>query len=192
MASVFSRPAVCRLLLLAALTVPGCSVPPDAMAPIPDSNTTVYHLGPGDEVRMIAAGEEVLSGQFHVGADGMVDVPLLGPVKAAGLSTTELAAVVAHDLRTTQNYRDPRVAVEVVAYRPMAILGEVNRPGQYPYQPDMTVIAAVAAAGGFTYRAIDDRFAVTRSIGGQSTQGRADQQTKLLPGDVIMVYERQF
>jgi len=180
------------LLLTVLLTMSGCSVPPDAMAPIPDANTAVYRLGPGDEVRVITVGEDVLTGQFHVSADGMLDVPMLGPVKAAGLTAPDAAAVIAEDLRTKQHYRDPRVAVEVVAYRSMAILGEVNRPGQYPYQPGMSVITAVAAAGGFTYRAIDDRFTVTRTTDGRVVQGRASQQTQLLPGDVIMVYERQF
>ncbi len=193
MANGFSRVAL--LLLLAAptaLALSGCAAPPDAMAPIADVNTTVYHLGAGDQIRVITVGEESLSGQFRVDADGSVDMPLLGPVKAAGRTAAELAADIARTLRTGNLYRDPRVSVEIIAYRTLAILGEVNRPGQYPYQPDMTVVTAAAAAGGFTYRAIDDRFAVTRAIDGKIVQGRATLLTRLLPGDVVQVYERRF
>lgn len=195
MASIFSRLAFPLLLAAAAGlagSLAGCAIPPDAMAPIADVNTTVYRLGAGDQIRVITVGEDALSGQFRVDADGSVDMPVLGPVKAAGRTAAELAADIAAALRTNNQYRDPRVSVEVAGYRTLAILGEVARPGQYPYQPDMTVVTAAAAAGGFTYRAVDDRFAVTRSVDGKIVQGRATLLTRLLPGDVVLVYERRF
>ena len=162
------------------------------MEPIPDADTATYRLGAGDQVRVITVGEEAVTGQFRIDADGTLDVPLLGQVKAAGLTAGELAHAIADQLHAQRHYRDPSVSVEVAAYRTLAVIGEVNRPGQYPYQPDMTVVLAVASAGGFTYRAVDDRFSIRRTIGGHTVEGSARPQTRLLPGDVITVYERQF
>jgi len=67
----------------------------------------------------------------------------------------------------------------VVAYRPIFVLGEVNRPGQYPYQPGMTAVTAVAVGGGFTYRAVQKSFSVVRTTGGRAVEARADRQTFL-------------
>ena len=70
-------------------------------------------------------------------------------------------------LRRGNLVHNPSVAVEVIAYRPIYVLGEVNKPGQYPYQPGMTVVTAVAVAGGFTYRAVEGYAAVVRTDRGQ-------------------------
>ncbi len=176
---------------LAALPA-ACGLPPDGLPPIPDADTGLYILGPGDQVRVITVGEEAVTGLFRIDADGTVDLPLLGQVRASGLTAAELAQAIAGALHTKRLYRDPSVSVEVAAYRTLAVIGEVNRPGQYPYQPGMNVVLAVASAGGFTYRAVDDRFTIRRSIGGKSVLGSAGPQTRLLPGDELTVYERQF
>jgi polysaccharide biosynthesis/export protein len=99
---------------------------------------------------------------------------------------------VAAALRRGNLVRDPSVAVEVIAYRPIYVLGEVNKPGQYPYQPGMTVVTAVAVGGGFTYRAIEDYAAVVCTVDGDAIEGRASRQSYVLPGDVITIFERRF
>jgi polysaccharide export outer membrane protein len=91
-----------------------------------------------------------------------------------------------------QLIRDPSVSVEVSAYRPIFVLGEVNKPGEYPYQPGMTVVSAVAVAGGFTYRAVEDRASIVRSSEGKAVEWRAERQTYVRPGDVITIYERRY
>jgi polysaccharide export outer membrane protein len=88
--------------------------------------------------------------------------------------------------------RDPSVAVQVLAYRPIFVLGEVSKPGQYPYQPGMTMLTAVAAAGGFTYRAVEDYAADIRTQDGKVTEGNVTPEAFLAPGDVIKVYMRRF
>ena len=88
--------------------------------------------------------------------------------------------------------RKPSVSVEVATYRPIYVLGEVNKPGQYPYQPGMTVVSAAAVAGGFTYRAVEDYASVLRTTDGDSTEGKASRQALVQPGDVITVFERRF
>ncbi len=80
----------------------------------------------------------------------------------------------------------------MIGYRPIFVLGEVNKPGQFPYQPGMTMLAAVALAGGFTYRAIEDYAAVVRTQDGAALEGRASRQAVLEPGDVVTVFERRF
>lgn len=119
-------------------------------------------------------------------------MPLLGNVHAAGLTPKQLEDQTSELLRNSKLFRNPSVSVEIVAYRPIFVLGEVNHPGQYPYQPGMTVLTAVSIAGGFTYRAVENSFSVVRTAGERSMEGRASRQTFLQPGDVITVYERTF
>jgi polysaccharide export outer membrane protein len=172
--------------------VPGCGGAGADLPPIPEGAAGAYHLGPGDQVRIITLGEDRLTGEFRVNDSGAVALPLLGTVRAAGLTTAELGAAISAALVDGQLIRSPSVAVEVIAYRPIFVLGEVNKPGQYPYQPGMTVVTAVAVAGGFTYRAVDDRASIVRSIDGKAGEGRATRETYVQPGDVITIYERRF
>jgi polysaccharide export outer membrane protein len=154
--------------------------------------SAAYSLGPGDQVRIITFGEENLTGEFRVNDSGNIALPLLGAVHAAGLTSAGLESAVAAALKRGNLVRNPSVAVEVIAYRPVYVLGEVNKPGQYAYQPGMTVVTAVAVAGGFTYRAVDGYVAIVRSIGGNAVEGRASRQAFVQPGDVITVFERRF
>ncbi len=107
-----------------------------------------YTLDSGDRLRVVVFGQEGLTNSYAVDIAGNVTLPLIGPVRARGHTTTEVSAAVVARLR--QGFlREPHVAVEVEAYRPFFILGEVSFPGQYPYVANMTVETAVAIAGGF-------------------------------------------
>jgi polysaccharide export outer membrane protein len=182
------RSLACLLLCLCATAcAPGRSLPD--LQPISSQD---YRLGPGDAVRLITFGEESLSGEFRVGDKGMVSMPLVGAVQAAGLSPDALATKVADTLSRANLLRAPSVSAEVIAYRPIFVLGEVSKPGQYPYQPGMTVVTAAAVAGGFTYRAIDSYASVVRTENGIAVEGKATRQSFVQPGDVITVFERRF
>ena len=176
-------------MLLALLC--GCA-PGGNLAPLPDYKAESYRLGAGDQVRVIVYGEDQLTGEFRVDDQGRIAMPLLGGVRAAGLSPQGLDQVISQELRRRNLLRDPSVSVEVLAYRPVFILGEVAKPGQYPFQPGMTVLTAVAVAGGYTYRAVQDYASVLRTGGGQAVEGRALPRAFVAPGDVITVYERRF
>ena len=180
-----------RWSLLALLLLVGCSRIKN-LPPLPEPADTAYRLGVGDQVRLLTFGEESLSEIFRVNDAGSIALPLLGPVPARGRTTDELSRHIASELARRGLIRDASVAVEIVDYRPVFILGEVNRPGQYPYQPGMTVLSFTAIAGGFTYRAVQDQAAVVRLIEGQPVEGRAGPLTVLRPGDVVTVYERIF
>ncbi len=173
------------------LALAGCSRVKN-LPPLPEPADAAYRLGVSDQVRLLTYGEESLSEIFRVNDAGNIALPLLGPVRAQGLTTDELAGAIVAELGRRSLIRDASVSVEVVEYRPVFVLGEVNRPGQYPYQPGMTVLSVAAVAGGFTYRAVQDQAAVVRLVNGKPVEGRADPLTVLRPGDVVTIYERLF
>lgn len=178
------------------LMVPGCLLascaPGSGLPPLPTMPPGPYHLGAGDQIRIITFGQEQLSGKFQVSDAGNVALPLVGTIRAVGLTTTELEQSIEQALEEKKILLQPSVSVEVTEYRPIFVLGEVEKPGQYPYQPGMTVLTAVAIAGGFTYRAQTHQVSILRKVDGHSVEGRAPRGTDVLPGDVITVFERYF
>lgn len=182
-----------RSLLALALATWASACSPGADLPLlPVVPLAAYRLGNGDLVRIITFGEQQLTGEFRVSDNGNIAVPLLGNVMAAGLTPSGLEAEIARELRQRNLFRDPSVSVEVVAYRPIFVLGQVNRPGQFPYQPGMTVLTAVAIAGGFTYRAVEHYASIVRTTGDQAVEGKVMRQSLVQPGDVVTVFERRF
>jgi polysaccharide export outer membrane protein len=178
---------------LTAILLGGCAPTGSALPPLPPpAQTGTYHLGPGDRVRVIVYGDKELSDVFAIGDDGVISLPLAGDVRASGLTADRLAQRIAGQLSKNGMMQDPSVAVEVATYRPIFILGEVARPGQYPYEPDMTVIAAVSLAGGYTYRAVKGYEAVVRTNGHSTQQGLTQPEDRLAPGDVITIFDRVF
>jgi polysaccharide biosynthesis/export protein len=179
-----------RLFLCLLLLLFGCA-PGRDLPPIPPGSSE-YRLGAGDTVRLTVFGEDQLTAEYRVGDSGSIAVPLLGDVRAAGLTPVALQHLVTAALTRDKLLRDPSVVAEVTAYRPIFVLGEVNKPGEYPYQPGMTVVTAAAVAGGFTYRAVQSYASVVRTIDGHAVEGKATRETYVQPGDVITVYERWF
>ena len=112
-----------------------------------------YTLDSGDKLRIVVFGQDALSNNYTVDAQGAVSLPLVGAIEARGLTTAQLGSAIAGRLKSGY-VRDPSVAVEIDTYRPFFVLGEVTFPGQYPYVPNMTVENAIAIAGGFTPRAL--------------------------------------
>ena len=179
---------------MAALSVTGC-VQGANLPDLPAAAENVYHLGAGDQLRVITYDETQLSDTFTVGSDGKIAFPLVGNIEAAGLTPDDLAAALTGSLRTQKLISQPSVSVQVTQYRPISILGEVNHPGQYPFEPGMTMLDAVALGGGFTYRAVTGYASDVRT-GDHSTsgpmEGKIYRWTVLEPGDVVTVYERYF
>jgi polysaccharide biosynthesis/export protein len=148
-----------------------------------------YTLGSGDRLRVIVYGQDSLSNSYNVDGAGRIALPLIGTVQASGHTTLSLEREIEAKLR--QGYlREPRVAVEVEAFRPFYVLGEVTTAGQYPYVNGMTVQNAVAIAGGYTARGWTKGADVTRIIDGQSVTGTVPLTYPLRPGDTVTVRER--
>jgi polysaccharide export outer membrane protein len=150
-----------------------------------------YHLDAGDRLRVVVYGQEGLTNTYAIDAGGSITMPLIGSVAARGQTPAGLAAAIAARLRGGF-IRDPSVAVEIEAYRPFFILGEVAAPGQYPYVPNMTVESAVAIAGGFSPRARRDRVTVTHTDAAGTGRYVVPPGTSLSPGDTVLVGERWF
>jgi polysaccharide export outer membrane protein len=162
-------------------------------APAAPAQTTIedYKLGAGDKVRVTVFGEDELGGEFAVDGSGYIRLPLIGQVKALGLSARNVENEVTALLKDGY-LKEPRVNVEVTTYRPFYIMGEVSRPGQYPYVNGMTVLHAIALAGGYTERARTNDIDIRRN--GQSSPQRVpvDQTVKVFPDDIITVRQRYF
>src|SRR5882757_573161 len=150
-----------------------------------------YHLDAGDRLRVVVYGQEGLTNTYAIDAAGSITMPLIGQVTARGRTPAGLASEISAKLRGGF-IRDPSVAVEVEAYRPFFILGEVAAPGQYPYVPNMTVESAVAIAGGFSPRARRDAVTVTHTDGSGTGRYVVPSGTSLSPGDTVLVGERWF
>lgn len=150
-----------------------------------------YRLGVADKLKVTVFNEPTLSGEFLVNADGTIALPLIGNVTAAGRSATEVQKAL--EQQFADGYlREPKVAVEVLTYRPFYIYGEVVRPGEYPYAAGLSVLKAVALAQGFTYRADRRRVFLKRAEDGQEAEIRLSADQPIAPGDTIRVAERYF
>lgn len=155
------------------------------------SEPSSYRLDSGDRIRVFVYGQPNLTRTYAIDGAGFIAMPLIGSVKARGLTTYDLGASVA-SLLGRDYVRDPEVAVEVVTYRPFSIIGEVRNAGQFPFQPGMTVETAVAVAGGFTPRANERGFEITRKADGAPMRIEASADEPVEPGDTIRVGERFF
>ena len=150
-----------------------------------------YHLDAGDRLRVVVYGQEGLTNTYSISAGGTITMPLIGSVPARGRTPQGLAVDIAARLRNGF-IREPSVAVEIEAYRPFFILGEIQAPGQYPYVPNMTVESAVAIAGGFSSRARKDRVTITHSDAAGTSRAIVPPGTPISPGDTVLVGERWF
>lgn len=148
-----------------------------------------YLLDTGDKLRIFVYGQPNLSRLYSVDHDGKIAVPLIGEVNARGKTTHELQSTIRSRLGT-EYVKDPQVTVDIQQNRPFFILGEVRNAGQYPYVSGMTVETAIAIAGGYTERASERKFRITRRINGMVEQIEAPGDYVLKPGDTVYVFER--
>ena len=195
-ATVFASVA---LAMVIAVTETRCEdVPPASSVPATHETARAaravpsYVLGSGDHVHITVYGQPDLTGDYSVDGAGVLHFPLVGDVEIGGLTADQASHAI--EAKLSPNYlKDPHVSVEVLTYRPFYIVGEVKTPGSYPYVSGMTVLNAVALAGGFTYRARENSFYITRNgADGKKDQIDANATAPVLPGDIITVRERYF
>lgn len=178
---------ILRVVAVAVFGTLTAAGPPPPMA---KEQVAIYRLAPDDRIKVVVYGEEDLSGEYVVGSDGAVSFPLIGSIKANGLSLAEFREALAGSLR--HSLKDPRVSADLVGYRPFYILGEVNKAGQYPFRIGMTVNAAVATAGGFTYRANHKTVAIQHVGEAGEHRIRLTPDLQVGAGDTVRVLERFF
>lgn len=192
------RPLYILLLAAAALVLAACGstggqsagtreASPDALTQV----ATAYTLGSSDRLRVTVFGHPDLSGEFEVDGSGAISLPLIGQQQALGLTTKQLEESITTTL-SNGFILNPRVSAEVINYRPFYILGEVGRPGEYPYTSGLTVQNAVAAAGGFTYRANKRVIYIKSMDSDREIPYDLTPGTVVKPGDTLRVGERIF
>ena len=176
--------------MLFTLTGAGPLGPTPAIASAGDVTET-YTLGIDDKLTLNVFGEDRLTGEQQIGPDGSITIPLIGKVQAAGRTVDAVSGEVRERL-AMGFLKNPSVSITILTFRPFYILGEVNRPGEYPYRKGMSVSDAVATAQGFSYRARKKYVFVKR-------QGAADEQRlelrpdlQVQPGDTLRIGERYF
>jgi protein involved in polysaccharide export with SLBB domain len=183
------------IILLTGLQVAGCYTDygPVEVETRPISLSGVAtHLQAGDKLRVTVYGEEALTGSYDINPGGYVSMPLVGAIRAAGRTRSELERDIANRYRSGGFLQDPNVSVAVVEFRPFYILGEAEKPGEYPFRSGLNVHSAVAMAGGFTYRA--SRSSVLIRHAGQQVwrEYSLTEPVPIAPGDLIRIPERYF
>lgn len=192
-----------RFLALALVAVSAASCASDPVTKVAEGRTSTRPLGPegqaaasviapGDRLRLSVFGDETMNGEYGVDAAGTISIPLAGPVSVAGRTPEDAAKAIANILVTAGLFRDPRVTVDIVTLRPFFILGEVNTPGRYEYVPGMSLFAAVASAGGYTYRANKGRVFIRKAGENVEREFQITSDIAIMPGDTIRVPERYF
>lgn len=165
---------------------------PDVAQTVTLPDPEPYRLDNGDQLRVTVFGQDTLTGEYTVDGAGSISMPLLGQVQARGSTAPDLEQQIGERLVSEGYLVSPSVSVQILTYRPFFVLGEVNQPGQFTYIDNMTVLTAIAVAGGFTHRASTDEFTITRKIGNKVIEARAQRNSVMQPGDVVYVHERIF
>jgi protein involved in polysaccharide export with SLBB domain len=180
--------------LVLGLLVSGCS----SIAQISDgeqqqilAEAQTPRLQAGEKIRVNVYGEASLSGDYQIDPSGFVSVPLAGNIKAVGLTQNELAQALATSFRS-QYLKNPKVTVSVAEFRPFYIIGEIEKPGSYPYTSGLNVLSAVAIAGGTTYRASKSAILIQHPGESALREYKIDASVPILPGDIIKVPQRYF
>ncbi len=172
-----------------------CLASGEQILPASATSTNVqsaYALGSADRLRITVFGETDLSGEFEVDGSGQVSMPLIGQFKAAGLTTVQLEKAIADLLLRGDYVLNPRVSAEVINYRPFYIFGEVNTSGEYPFTSNLTVVKAVATAGGFNYRANTKVVKIKHIDKTAEIAYELTPTTMVRPGDTLRICERIF
>ncbi|WP_068078261.1 polysaccharide biosynthesis/export family protein [Novosphingobium lentum] len=189
----FAKSALAMLALpLSTLLLAGCAAPTSGMQKIQAAQSDEYHVSVGDKIRVVVQDLKDLDNDYVVDETGAISFPMIKQVSVRDKTYREVELAVEDTLRNQKILVNPKVSVQPLDLRPLYILGEVNHPGQYAYRQGMTVFAAVSAAGGYTYRAKSGEVAVTRNVNGQPLTRSAREDSMVLPGDQIRVYERWF
>jgi polysaccharide export outer membrane protein len=167
------------------------SVGPAASRTAAPSALAEYRLDSGDQIKITVFGEPDLSGNFIVDGQGVISMSLIGEVTAKNLTIRELQRLI--EMKLKDGFvREPQVSAEVMNYRPYYILGEINKPGEYPYISGLTVMNAIASAGDFTYRADKRRIFIKSMDGPDEREVSLTPSTLVKPGDTIRIRERFF
>lgn len=152
-----------------------------------------YTLGAGDRIKLTVFNEPSFSGEYGVSDNGAIALPLVGLIDLKG-KTIKAAQDLIQAQLADGYINAPQVSIEVIKYRPYYIYGEVVHAGEFPFVSGMSVQQAIAAAGGYSYRAAK-RYVLIRRSGNaveNKLKFKENPVISILPGDTIRVDERHF
>ena len=153
--------------------------------------TAAPKLQAGEKISITVFGEDKLSGDYTIDPSGFVSLPLAGTIQAAGLTQAELEQALSAKFRS-EYLRSPKVTVTIATFRPIYIIGEVEKPGEYPYKSGLNVLSATALAGGTTYRASRTYVMIQHPNESGMREYPFSSTVPVLPGDLVRVPERYF
>jgi len=201
--AVWCNRAARRLILFAVMTAGvACATAPRTNVQADKYGPPEDRIGSEDTFDVRVYGEPELTGVFRVATDGTIDYPLVGRIQVSGLRTGEIQQLLVSKLKYPI-LKDPQVVVTIKDRnsQKVSVFGQVARPGQVAYYPKMTIVDAIASAGGFTGIAAKNSVHLRREVDGKIemhvypvadiTEGRS-QNVMMLPGDVLVVDERVF
>jgi polysaccharide export outer membrane protein len=201
--SAWFRPALLAAVFVSFAGLSACySTPKHAATAADEVGVPQDRVGIDDTFDVRVYGESDLSGMFRVATDGTVDYPLAGRLQVAGLRTGEIQELLVNKLKD-KYLKEPQVIVTIKDRnsQKISVLGQVTKPGQVGYYPNMTIVDAIANAGGFTGIAAKNSVNLRRQVGGKVeihtfpvadiSEGRSPN-VMVLPGDVLVVDERVF
>ena len=191
------RTSIILLLIAAGASLSACvsgefkSVPPkdpgERALGGPALSSTGYRMTIGDHLRVTVFGSTSVTAEYTIDDTGAISPPPMGQLLVKETTTSEAAALIAKAYTQAGLYRDPRVTVEIISFGPFYMLGEVSKPGEFQYRPGMSLFAAVASAGGYTYRANRERVFIRKAREAIETEYELTSDIAVLPGDVIRV-----
>lgn len=192
MPSMFRSWITIILMAVSAIFAAGCTSAAAGLNTVPAVETQEYRLVSGDKIRISVPDLQGADGEYLIDQTGTVSLPLVQEVKVAGLTLREAEGAITKVILDRSILVRPTVTIQAVGLRPVYILGEVNKPGEYSFRDGLTIFSIVSMAGGYTYRANTKSVTITRSVNGRMTTGKAGENTVVMPGDQIRVVEKWF
>jgi len=184
--------------LLAGVILTGCGTPNDLGPATPEeiaalsrmANATPRFQG-GEKIRITVFNEPTLSGDYDIDPSGDISLPLAGTIRAVGLTQPQFEQALARRFRS-EYLKNPKVTVTILQFRPIYVVGEVERQGELPFRSGLNALTAIALAGGSTYRA-NREYVLIQHFGEIGMREYPQSSaTLILPGDLVRVPERYF
>ena len=193
---MFAKILRCAAVLAMSLQLAACYNDYGPVAAVPDPIVSPTSVGtvlqPGDSIKVTIYGEDALTGVYTINPSGELIMPLIGTIRAAGRTRSEMQHEITRSYASGKFLQDPKVTVDVTSYLPIYVLGETLRPGAYPFSSGLNVLTAVTLAGGFTYRASRTSFLLQHPGDVVWQEYPLSASIVIRPGDLIRIPERYF
>lgn len=183
---------IAPILYLMLSLASACASPTAGLGSVPTIQAAAHKIEPGDKIRITVLDLQNGESEHIIDQTGVITLPLIEDVKIGGRTLREAEKAIEQALIDKRILVRPSVTVQALSFRPVYILGEVGKPGEYAYREGLTVFSVISLAGGYTYRADTRSVIITRVVDGNKVTGKADEATMVLPGDQIRVVEKWF